>query len=390
VTIERLARGELPAKHHITMRDEHGALRWEECITAAGFDGPYTIAYHERRPHEARVASTAHGWPAAKPANGEEVRPLARRHYRSQELTGGGGAPIDARLPMMFNADMVLGVSRPDRADPVYCNNGDADDLVFVHRGGGLLRTLLGDVPFDQGDYVFVPRGLIHRWIPTEGLEQVWLTMECLSGVGLLKQWRNNIGQLKMDAPYCHRDFRLPTFVGPVDEGMRELVVKRGGRFHGFTYAASPLDVIGWDGTLYPWAFPILNFQPRAGQTHLPPTWHGTFATKGALICSFVPRTVDFHPEAIPCPYPHSSVDMDEFLFYVAGNFTSRKGVGPGSISHHPAGIPHGPHPGAYEASVGTLRTDELAVMVDTWDPLVPTAAALQVEHAGYHDTFIE
>jgi homogentisate 1,2-dioxygenase len=192
-----------------------------------------------------------------------------------------------------------------------------------------------------------------------------------------------------MDAPYSHRDFKRPVFKGPMDEGLRELLVKRNGAFHGFAYAASPLDVVGWDGTVYPWAFPILNFQPRAGLVHLPPTWHGTFATKGALVCSFVPRVVDFHPEAIPCPYPHSSVDCDEFIFYARGNFTSRRGVGVGSISHHPAGLPHGPHPGAYEASIGTKTTDELAVMLDTDLPLKATAEALGVEDPGYQNSFI-
>jgi homogentisate 1,2-dioxygenase len=206
--------------------------------------------------------------------------------------------------------------------------------------------------------------------IPDPGVEQHWLSIECLGGAGILRQWRNEVGQLRMDAPYCHRDFRRPELVGPQDEGIRDLVVKRGEAFHGLRYDHSPLDVVGWDGTVYPWAFPIRCFQPRVGLTHLPPTWHGTFAARGALICSFVPRPVDFHPEAIPCPYPHSSVDCDEFLFYVSGQFTSRRGIGPGSISHHPAGIPHGPHPGAYEASLGTRETSELAVMLDTFRPL--------------------
>jgi homogentisate 1,2-dioxygenase len=207
--------------------------------------------------------------------------------------------------------------------------------------------------------------------------------------VGLVKQWRNEVGQLRMDAPYSHRDFRRPTFVGPRDEGIRQLVVKRGGGFHGFTYADSPLDVVGWDGTVYPWAFPILAFQPRVGLVHLPPTWHGTFGARGALICSFVPRPVDFHPEAIPCPYPHSSPSCDEFIFYVRGQFTSRKGVGPGSVSLHPAGVPHGPHPGAYEASIGSKETGELAVMIDTFRALRQTPEAARIEDPGYQESFI-
>jgi homogentisate 1,2-dioxygenase len=209
-----------------------------------------------------------------------------------------------------------------------------------------------------------------------------------MAGFGLLSQWRNPVGQLRMDAPYTHRDFRRPVFTGPRDEELRDLVVKKGGEFHGFKFDHSPLDVVGWDGAVYPWAFPILRFAPRVGMVHLPPTVHGTFAARGALICSFVPRPLDFHPDAIPCPYPHSSVSCDEFIFYASGDFTSRRGVGPGSISHHPAGVIHGPHPGAYEASIGARATSELAVMLDTTKPLVPTAACRAIEDAGYHASF--
>ncbi len=291
-------------------------------------------------------------------------------------------------VPLLFNGDVVVGVLSPSAPDPVYVANGDADDLFYVVEGGGLLRTPLGDLRFRKDDYVHVPRGLLHRFLPDAG-PQRWLSIECLGGVGLPRQWRNEVGQLRMDAPYCERDFRLPEFRGPLDEGLREQVVKRNGAFHGFRYDTSPLDVVGWDGAVYPLAFPILNFQPRAGLVHLPPTWHGTFAARGALVCSFVPRVVDFHSEAIPCPYPHASVDVDEILFYVRGEFTSRRGVGPGSISHHPAGVMHGPHPGAYEGSIGARTTSELAVMLDCYQPLSATPAALGVEDAGYQESFI-
>jgi homogentisate 1,2-dioxygenase len=292
------------------------------------------------------------------------------------------------RTPLLFNEDVVVGLVRPTAPDPVYFSNADGDDLFFVLQGGGLLRTPVGDLRFEQDDYVYVPRGLLHRFLPDADRAQVWLSIEALGGMHLPRQWRNDVGQLRMDAPYCHRDFRRPDFVGPIDEGLRELVVKRGNVFHGFTVPESPLDVVGWDGTVYPFVFPILNFQPRAGLVHLPPDWHGTFAARGALICSFVPRVVDFHPEAIPCPYPHSAVDCDEILFYCRGNFTSRRGVGPGSVSFHPAGLPHGPHPGAYEASIGHRETSELAVMLDTARPLRETAAARSVEDPGYQESF--
>lgn len=383
--IERMAVGDLPRKHHVQLRSAEGALRFEECLTQDGFEGPYTICYHAHRPHEQLPKAVAHGWTIPAKAPGA----LHKRHYTTQTLPRGGGPSLDGRLPLVTNADVTMGVAFPDAEDPVYFADADADTLIFVHEGSGTLRTLLGDVRFQRHDYVYVPRALLHRWIPDAGVPQYWLTLELHGGLHLPKQWRNPVGQLRMDAPYCHRDFRRPTFVGPMDESIRELVVKRGGAFHGFGLPRSPLDVVGWDGTVYPWAFPILAFQPRVSSVHLPPTWHGTFAARGALICSFVPRLVDFAPDAIPCPYPHASVDVDELLFYVEGNFTSRKGVGPGSISFHPAGIPHGPHPGSYEASLGTKETSELAVMLDCAQPLVPTTIAAGIEDPAYMQSFV-
>ncbi|MCC6335494.1 MAG: homogentisate 1,2-dioxygenase [Myxococcales bacterium] len=384
--LERLVVGSVPKKHHLQLRDAAGHLHFEHCITQEGFDAPYTIAYHRHAPHRQQAATTTHGF---GPREAAPPRGLAKRHFLSQKLPASTKGPLDARVPLLFNADVTLGVVKPGADDAAYYSNGDGDDLFYVHEGGGTLRTLLGDVDFSEGDYVCVPRGLLHRFLLKQGAPQWWLWLECRGGVAVPKQWRNQVGQLRMDAPYCHRDFRAPRFVGPQDEGLRELVVKRGDAFHGFTTKESPLDVVGWDGSVYPWAFPILNFQPRVGLTHLPPTWHGTFATRGALICSFVPRPVDFHPEAIPCPYPHSSVDVDEFIFYCRGNFTSRRGVSPGSMSYHPAGLPHGPHPGAYEASIGTKETSELAVMLDCFLPLQPTTQALALEDPGYHQSFI-
>ena len=383
--IGRVVRGEVPPKHHIALRDAEGRLRHEECLTRAGFDGPYTIAYHVHRPHALHAAEPRHGWRAPAPA---PPRPIAKRHYRTQELAPAGGAPVDARVPLLFDEDVVLGMVTPSAPDPVYVANGDGDDLYYAFEGGGTLRTPLGDLRFEKDDYLYVPRGLLHRLLPDPG-PQRWLSIECLGGAGLPRQWRNETGQLRMDAPFCERDFRLPEFRGPLDEGIREQVVKRNGAFHGFRHDASPLDVVGWDGAVYPIAFPILSFQPRVGLVHLPPTWHGTFAARGALVCSFVPRPVDFHPEAIPCPYPHASVDVDEVLFYVRGEFTSRRGVGAGSISHHPAGVMHGPHPGAYEGSVGTRATSELAVMLDCYRPLSATSAALAIEDPRYEESFV-
>ncbi|HSZ84171.1 MAG TPA: homogentisate 1,2-dioxygenase [Polyangia bacterium] len=384
--LDRMTAGVVPDKPHTALRDASGTLRHEECLTRDGFDGPFTILYHEHRPHTAALAVATHGWEIPSPSD-EQRRPLARRHYRTQELPRRGGAPVDARVPLLFNDDVVLAVLHPDAPDPVYLANGDGDDLFFVLDGGGALHTQLGDLTFGKNDYVFVPKGLLHRFVPSAG-PQHWLSIECLSGFGLPKPFRNEVGQLRMDAPYTHRDFRRPGFAGPRDEAIRDLVVKRGGAFHGFRYDHAPLDVVGWDGAVYPWAFDILRFQPRVGLIHLPPTVHATFAAKGALICSFVPRPLDFHPDAIPCPYPHSSVGCDEFIFYCGGDFTSRRGVGAGSVSHHPAGVIHGPHPGAYEASLGARATNEIAVMLDTTKPLISTAACRSVEDGAYHQSF--
>ncbi|GAB4201283.1 MAG: homogentisate 1,2-dioxygenase [Sandaracinaceae bacterium] len=383
--IDRMSVGEIPKKHHTKLLAPDGALRWEHCLTRDGFEGPYTIAYHQHRPHEQEPVESTRGW--VVPPRGAPPPPLLKRHYKTDEITHRGGPPIDARVPLLASKDVVCGVSFPDEEDPVYFADGDSDTLIFVHEGGGTLRTVLGDVPFQRHDYLFVPRGIAHRFL-VDG-PQHWLTLELYGGLHVPRQFRNELGQLRMDAPYSHRDFVRPRFTGPLDEGIRETVVKRRDAFTTFTTRHSPLDVVGWDGTVWPWAFPILAFQPRVSSVHLPPTWHGTFAARGALICSFVPRPVDFHPDAIPCPYPHSSVDVDEILFYVEGNFTSRRGVGPGSISFHPAGIPHGPHPGSYEKSIGTKETSELAVMLDCVEPLTPTQLAATVEDTSYQGSFL-
>jgi len=248
---------------------------------------------------------------------------------------------------------------------------------------------VFGDLRFQVNDYVCVPKGALYRFLPDAGVSQTWLSIECKRGLSLPRAYRNPIGQLRMDAPYSHRDFRGPDFVGPMDEGIRDCIVKRDDTFFGFRSAQSPLDVVGWDGTVFPFAFSILAFQPRVGQIHLPPSVHGTFESPGAFICSFVPRPLDFHPEANPCPYPHSSVDMDEILFYANGNFGSRKGIGVGSLSHHPAGVPHGPHPGAYESAPGKTHTEELAVMLDCARPLQRTQDACAIEDVAYHDSFV-
>ncbi len=382
----RVARGILPAKPHTQLRLADGTLCYEHCHTRDGFEGPFTISYHQNRPQAFHRGLSERTWAAARAAEGS-LDPLARRHLRANSLSLEGDS-LSARAPLLFNEDVVVARCAPTLDDDVYLNNADGDELLYIQEGGGVLVSPLGRLRFETGDYVFVPKGVLHRFELDASVRQDWLSLEFTSMLGPLAQFQNDWGQLRMDAPYSHRDFRTPEFDGPQDCAVRSVLVKRDNQLHRLELEHSALDVLGYDGTLYPWAFPILLFQPRVGSTHLPPTVHGTFAARGVLVCSFVPRLLDFGDGAIPCPYPHSSLDIDEVLFYSRGDFTSRSGVGPGSLTLHPRGVAHGPQPGRYEASIGAKRTDELAVMLDCARPLKLTAEALSVEDAAYEASF--
>jgi homogentisate 1,2-dioxygenase len=388
--IDRQSAGLLPAKPHTVLRDASGNLLYEEMHTRRGFDGPFTYLYH-RYPVTAHteVSMTKRGFPA--PAEDEAARfPIRRRLYQSDRVAAGGQL-LDRRTPVLFNSDLTIYLANPTESDDAYFANGDGDELWFVHEGSARLESSCGWLDVKKDDYVWVPKAMIHRWhlgaTPFRAM-----VFEASGGVRVPEDFRNPVGQLRMDAPYAHRDFVRPTgpiaTVDHVPDGPRELFVKRAGKFQRYALERSPMDVVGWDGFVYPFAFAIEKYQPKTGLIHLPPTIHATFAGPGYLVCSFVPRVTDTHPQAIPCPYPHSSVDCDEVILYLRGNFTSRRGVGPGALSLHPAGIAHGPHPGAYEASIGSKRADELAVMVDTFKPLLPTAQASNIEDASYHESW--
>jgi homogentisate 1,2-dioxygenase len=375
--LDRMAAGELATKHHVALRDPAGELRFEQCLTRDGFDGAYSILYHERSPH-----GLLHARSEGRIVDAALPRELKRRHFRTRQL---GPASLNAGAPLLTSARLAIGVHKPASSDAIYRANGDADELSFVLAGRGMIRSAFGDLAFVAGDYVCLPKGVVHRLIVEEPIER--LVIECRD-LHIPKQFRNALGQLRMDAPYSHRDFKRPVFSGPRDEGIREVAIQRNGDVHVFAMQHSLLDAVGWDGTVYPWAFPILAFQPRVSSVHLPPTWHGTFAADGALICSFVPRPLDFHPDAVPCPYPHASVDVDELIYYVSGAFGSRSGIEVGSISLHPAGIPHGPQPGRYAASIGQSHADELAVMLDCYDTLQLTRHASSIEDPDYEASF--
>jgi homogentisate 1,2-dioxygenase len=388
--IDRQSAGVFPEKPHTVFRAPDGAIVYEEMFTRAGFAGAFSYFYH-RYPttDHVEVFASKRGWAAAK-ASEEGNHPLLRRLFDSNAVAP-GGTFLEARLPVLVNDDVTVLLARPTRTDDVYFANGDGDELWFVHEGRARLESVCGWLEVESGDYVWVPKGLTHRW-HLAGDELRAMVFEFTGGVHVPRQFRNECGQLVMDAPYTHRDFKRPA--GPVHafdaelSGPSTIVAKKRGRFTESVMERSPMDVVGWDGFVYPWAFPIEKYQPKTGLVHLPPTIHGTFAAKGALVCSFVPRVLDFHPQAIPCPYPHSSVECDEIILYLRGNFTSRRGVGPGAISFHPAGTPHAPHPGAYEASIGHTKTDELAVMMDTDKPLFVTEQALALENREYHDSW--
>jgi homogentisate 1,2-dioxygenase len=291
---------------------------------------------------------------------------------------------------MFANSDMGVWLGRPTESEGDLVANADGDELTFVHSGSGRVECPLGIVPFAEQDYVYVPQGMPHRWVLDRPAHV--MMMEARSTLRVPKQYRAPEGQLSMYAPYTHHDFIEPVWPDGGLETLsapRRLVVQSGGRLTAFDLANDPFDVVGWDGQLWPFGFPIKAFQPKTGMIHLPPTIHTAFAGPGFVVCSFVPRVVDFGDGAIPCPYPHSSPDCDEILFYVEGNFTSRKGVGPASVTLHPRGLAHGPHPGTYEASIGSSRTDELAVMVDTFKPLLPTAHAFAIEDRGYNTGWV-
>jgi homogentisate 1,2-dioxygenase len=380
--IDRVAAGDLPPKHHVALRRQ-GQLMYEECLTRDGFEGAYTILYHQRRPQ----ALEAVGEPRLLERAADATDNHARRHFRSRALPN-GKSPLESRALLMHNPDVAIACLKPSESDRAYSINSHADELLFVQSGKGTLRSTLGDLAFEPGDYVAIPKGLLYRLVLEPGQPQHWLSLELPTGLRIPAHFRNPVGQLRMDAPYSHRDFRRPTFQGPLDEGIREVWVKRAGSLARFRYSESPLDVVGWDGTVYPWVFPIERFQPRVGAVHLPPTVHGTFDAPGVLVCSFVPRPLDFYPDAVPCPYTHTSDEMDEVLFYVRGDFGSRRGVEQGSLTLHPAGIAHGPHPGRYEGSIGKRHTDEVAVMLDCRRPLVSTELARSIEDAEYDDSF--
>jgi len=311
-----------------------------------------------------------------------EHEPLRHRHLRSGRIPRAGD-PVTGRVRLLVNGDVAFGVCRPAERESGFYKNADGDDLVYVHEGGGRLESMFGPLEFRAGDYLVIPRGVIHRFV-VEG-DATLVTIESASGMEIPRRYRNEYGQLLEHAPYCERDVRVPRELETHDErGTFRVRIRARGVVTVYEYPFHPFDVVGWDGFLYPWAISIHDFEPITKSIHAPPPAHQMFEAHSLVVCSFVPRMLDYHPEAVPIPYNHSNLDSDEVLFYCNDQFGSRKGIEVGSITLHPSGLPHGPQPGAVEASLGKTRTEELAVMLDTFRPLQMTRAAAEIEDEAY------
>jgi homogentisate 1,2-dioxygenase len=377
--------GAIPRKRHIAFRREDGRLQPEELMGNEGFTGPSSLLYHLHQPTQVRSVRLLKDleWTP-------EPEPLLRhRHFKTSQLHSGPSMVLD-RVPLLFNAEVALTVVQPRRPDSFFYRNAQGDELVYVTEGSGVLQSLLGELPFGAGDYLVVPRGILHRYHFEAGPARC-LVIESAGYIRTPKRYRNEFGQLLEHSPYSERDIRRPEKLATHDErGEFRVVVKKDNRLIEMMLAFHPFDVVGWDGYYYPWAFNIQDFEPRVGRVHLPPPIHQTFEGDGFVVCSFCPRPYDFDPEAVPVPYNHSNVMSDEVLYYASSEFMSRKGIEQGSITLHPDGLPHGPHPGRTEASIGQKRTEELAVMMDTFRPLRVSAAALAIEDAEYHRSWLE
>jgi len=377
--------GHVPRKRHIVFRQPNGTLYTEELMGNMGFVGPSSLVYHVHQPTQVLDLSlvTELAWMA-------DPDPRFRnRHFRTGRLPASHSVITD-RIPLLFNADVALSFVQPDEDDESFYRNAQGDEVVYVSDGAGMLESPLGAIAFSRGDYLVVPRGIVHQYRFTERPARL-LVIESAGFVRTPHRYRNEFGQLMENAPFSERDIRRPSDLRTFDEkGEFPILVKKESRLTRVLVDHHPFDVVGWDGYYYPWAFNINDFEPRVGRIHLPPPIHQTFEGDGFVICSFCPRPYDFDPRALPVPYVHSNVMSDEVLYYASAEFMSRKGIEYGSITLHPDGVPHGPHPGRAEASLVETQTNELAVMLDTFRPLRVAIDAAAVEDQEYFRSWIE
>ncbi len=377
--------GSIPKKRHTVFKDADGNFFYEELFGTIGFDGMSTLMYHTNRPTRVKEILES-----------VDLRPeiAVEANMKSLSLKGFQVRPatdfLESRVPVLVNSDCRISLAAPRGSLREYFyKNTDSDEVIFIHRGNGKLRTMLGNIDFAYGDYLVIPRGTIYQ-VEFESEDNRLFIVESTSPVYTPKRYRNWFGQHLEHSPFCERDMHPPSDLETFkEEGDFLMKVKKQDTLHQYVYASHPFSVVGWDGYNYPYKFSIHDFEPITGRVHLPPPIHQTFESAGFVICSFVPRLYDYHPKAVPAPYNHSNIDSDEVLYYVDGDFMSRNNIEKGQITLHPAGIPHGPHPGAMERSIGKKSTEELAVMVDTFKPLMVTRQALDIADDDYYRSWL-
>lgn len=378
--------GSIPQKRHTQFEKPKGGLYYEQLFGTEGFHGHSSLLYQVHRPTQVKEILTSYDV-SPKIAINKNIKALLLKGFSVKPAEDF----LDSRKAMLVNADCTIGLAAPQKSLRNYFyKNADSDEMLFIHKGKGTLRTLMGNIHFEYGDYLIIPRGIIYQ-IDFETSDNRIFYVESHSPFYTPKRYKNESGQLLEHSPFCERDFKLPTELETFDEKGDFLIkIKKEGMMHEVEYATHPFDVVGWDGYNFPYGFSIHNFEPITGRVHQPPPVHQTFETSTFVVCSFCPRLYDYHPKAIPAPYNHSNIDSDEVLYYVDGDFMSRNNIEQGHITLHPKGIPHGPAPGAMERSIGQKETQELAVMVDTFRPLMVTEEAMGIDDGMYYKSWVE
>ena len=378
--------GLVPPKRHTIHEKPEGGIYYEQLFGTEGFHGLSSLLYHTHRPTMiSSYGETFDLKPKAAIENNIKSRMLEGFNIKSKDDY------LKARTPVLFNDDVQIDIASPKKGTINYFyKNSDSDEILFIQKGSGILKTLFGELKFNYADYLVIPRGTIYK-IEFETSDNKLLVIESKSPIVTPRRYRNEFGQLLEHSPFCERDIKLPENLVSHDSfGDYLIKVKKEKKLHEIYYASHPFDVVGWDGYCYPYIFSALNFEPITGRIHQPHPVHQTFEGNNFVICTFAPRLYDYHPKSIPAPYNHSNIDSDEVLYYVDGDFMSRNHVEHGFMSLHPGGIPHGPHPGAYERSIGQKQTSELAVMIDTFKPLKVTQAALDIELKDYWKSWLD
>jgi homogentisate 1,2-dioxygenase len=376
--------GVVPEKRHTVSRQLNGKLFQEELVGTQGFAGLSSLVYHlypptrvrqKGKPYSVKPEIAIDNGLNAMSFNGFDIKP--EHDY------------LRSRKTLFVNAAMHIGLASPTDSTPYFYKNADADEMLFVHKGSGVVETMYGSLHFQYGDYIVIPRGTVYQ-IHFNTHDNRLLFIESFDPIFTPRRYRNDFGQMLEHSPFCERDIKRPFDLRTVDEiGDFDIYIKKKGMMFPYVYANHPFDVAGWDGYHYPYIFSIFNFEPLTGRIHMPPPIHQTFESKNFVVCSFVPRLYDYHPLAIPAPYHHSNIDSDELLYYVDGDFMSRNNIKSGQITLHPGGIPHGPHPGAIERSIGQKETKELAVMIDPFNPVMITTEAMKLEVADYYKSWL-